>query len=154
EDDPSGGVVDQPGGWPEAELAELSLLLLAPEQPRPDPVQLSLAHRALDSEEQTVVVLSGIVNAVLVDDEGIRQAADLDEAMPVAAGACQARCLETEDGAGMTETDLGHQVLEAIAVEGGGSGVSLVLVDNLDVLLGPSQALGASRQIVLAGGTG
>jgi hypothetical protein len=54
----------------------------------------------------------------------------------------------------VAETDLGHQILEAVATEGGGPGVSLVLVDDLDVFLGPSQLVGAARQVVLASGTG
>jgi hypothetical protein len=90
EDDLSGGVVNQPGGRSEAELTGPGLLLLAPEQPRPDPVQLGFAHGPLDPQQQAVVVLCGIVNAILVDDEGIRQTTDLDETIPVAAGTCQA----------------------------------------------------------------
>src|SRR3954470_4749929 len=54
----------------------------------------------------------------------------------------------------MAEPDLGHQVLEAVPPEGGGAGVTLVLVDNVDVSLGPSELLGTSRQVVLACGTG
>ena len=52
----------------------------------------------------------------------------------------------------MTETDFGHQVLEAIATEGGGPGVSLVLVDDLDALLGPTEVFSTARQVVLARG--
>jgi hypothetical protein len=101
-----------------------------------------------------VQVLSGIINAILINDEGIRQATDLDETTPVAVGTCQAGCLETEHGADVTETDFGHQVLEAVATEGGGPGVALVLVDDLDVFLGPSELVGAPRQVVLARGAG
>src|SRR3954463_14169103 len=54
----------------------------------------------------------------------------------------------------MAESDLGHQVLEAVAPEGRCPGVTLVLVDDVDVSLGPSELLGASRQVVLAGGAG
>ena len=154
EDDLAGGVVDQPGGQPEAELAGPGLLQLAPQQPRAEPVQLGFAHGALDPQEQAVVVLSGIINAILVDDEGIGQATDLDEAIPVAAGTRQARRFQAEDGAGTAESDLGHQVLEAVATDGGGPGVTLVLVDDLDVFLGPSELVGALRQVVLAGGAG
>ena len=154
EDDLSGGVVDQSRGWSESELPGLGLLLLAPQQPRPNPVQLGFAHGAFDPQEQAVIVLSGIINAILVDDEGIRQATDLDEAIPVAAGTCQARRLETEHGTDVAETDLGHQVLEAVATDGGGPGVALVLVDDLDVLLGPTESVGGSCQVVLASGAG
>ena len=150
----AGGVVDQPGGWPVAELAGLGLLELGSQQPRPNPVQLGGAHGALDPQDQAVVVLGGIINAVFVDDEGVGQAADFNEAIPVAATAGQSRGFQTQNGAGAAETDLGHQVLEAIASEGGGPGESLVLIDDLDAFLGPSQLVGASRQVILAGGAG
>ena len=117
-------------------------------------MQLGFAHGPLDPQEQAVVVLSRIINAILVDDEGIGQATDLDEAIPVAAGTSQARGLQAQDGAGTAESDLGHQVLEAVASDGGGPGVALVLVDDVDVSLGPSELLGSLRQVVLAGGAG
>ena len=49
EDDLAGGFVDQPGGGPGAELAGSGLLQLAPQQPRPDPVQLGFAHGSLEA---------------------------------------------------------------------------------------------------------
>ena len=108
-------------------------------------MQFGFAHGAQDSQEQAVVVLSGIIDAVLVDDQGVGQGTDLDESIPVAARTGQAGGFQAEDGAGAAEADLGHQVLEAIATEGGGPGVSLVLVDDLDAFLGPSQAGRRSR---------
>ena len=154
EDDLAGGVVGQPGGQPEAELTGPGLLQFAPQQPRSEPVQLGFAHRALDPQEESVVVLSRIINAVLVDDEGIGQATDLDETIPVAAGPRQPRGFQAQDGAGAAESNLGHQVLEAVAAEGGGPGVPLILVDDLDAFPGPSQTVGGSRQVILAGGAG
>src|SRR3954466_629603 len=154
EDDLAGGVIDQAGGWAGAELAGSGLLQLAPQEPRSDPVQLGGAHRPFDPQEQAVVVLSRIIDAILVDDEGVGQATDLDEAVPVAAGTSQSRGFEAQDGTDATEPDLGHQVLEAVATEYGGAGVTLVLVDDVDVSLGPSELLGASRQVVLACGAG
>ena len=117
-------------------------------------MQFDFAHGALDPQEEAVVVLSRIINAVLVDDECIGQATDLDEAIPVAAGPCQTRGLQAQDGAGAAESDLGHQVLEAVATDGGGPGVPLVLVDDPDAFPGPSQSLGVLRQVILAGGAG
>src|SRR4051794_27896540 len=154
EDHLAGGVIDQTGGRPGAELAGSGLLQLAPQEPRSDPVQLGGAHGPFDPQEQSVVVLSRIIDAILVDDERVGQATDLDEAVPVAAGASQPRGFEAQDGADAAESNLGHQVLEAVASEYGGAGLALVLVDDLDVSLGPSELLGASRQVVLACGAG
>ena len=117
-------------------------------------MQLGVAHGPFDPQEQAVVVLGRIIDAILVDDERIGQATDLDETIPVAAGTSQARGFQAEDGADTAEPDLGHQVLEAVASEGGGPGVALVLVDDVDAFLGPSELLGAASQVVLAGGAG
>jgi hypothetical protein len=47
--------------------------------------QLHLAHGALHAEEQTVVGMAWIVDAVLVDDERADETAELQEGVPVAA---------------------------------------------------------------------
>src|SRR4029077_11826383 len=154
EDELAGGIRDQPGGRPEAELARLGLGQLVGQQPRPEPVRFGGAHGALDPQDQPVVVLSGIINAVLVDDEGVGQATDFNEAIPVAAAPGPSGGFQAEDGAGAAQADLGHHVLETIATEGGGPGESLVLVDDLDALFGPSQLFGVLRQVILASGAG
>jgi hypothetical protein len=117
-------------------------------------VLLGGAHGPFDSQEQAIVVLGRIINAILVDDEGIGQTTDLDETIPVAARTGQARGFQAQDGADAAKPDLGHEVLEAVASQDGGPGVALVLVDDVDPPLGPSELLGAASQVVLAGGAG
>jgi len=46
--------------------------------------QLHLAHRAFHAEEQAVVWMPWIIDAILVDDKCADQAAELDQGMPVA----------------------------------------------------------------------
>ncbi len=67
-------------------------------------MQLGFAHGPFDPQEQAIVVLSRIINAILVNDEGIGQATNLDEAIPIAARTGQARCFQAEDGAGTAAT--------------------------------------------------
>ena len=45
--------------------------------PYPDHVQFGFAHRPLQSQEQTIVEVGGIVNTILVEDQGVSERADL-----------------------------------------------------------------------------
>ena len=114
-------------GYLDAQAARLAALDLAVRRDKPDAVhQMRVAVRRLRSTLQS---FTGIIRG-----QDTRQ---LRDELYLAA-----------------ESDLGHQVLEAVAAECGGAGVTLVLVDDVDVSLGPSELLGASRQVVLAGGAG
>src|SRR3954451_19466226 len=97
EDDPALRIVDQPRGGAEPESAVAGLLELAAQQAGTEPVQFGLAHGAEDPQEQTVGVLRGIIDPVVVDDQGISQGTDFDEGIPIAAGPRQAGRFEAED---------------------------------------------------------
>src|SRR5436305_13294518 len=97
---------------------------------------------------------SGSVDTVLVDDQRVGQGADLQQAIPVAAGAGEAGGFEAEDGPGLAESNLGDQELEAVAIHGGGTGAALVLIDDGDGRLGPTQILSPLHEVVLAGRAG
>ncbi len=117
-------------------------------------MEFGLAHGTQDAEQQTVGVLAGVVDAILVDDQGVCKGADLQQAIPVGARAGQARGFQAEDCPGFAQPDLCDQELEAFAVHGGGAGESLVLIDDGDGRPGPAQLLGSLHQIVLPGGAG
>ena len=74
--------------------------------------------------------------------------------IPVATGASQARDFQAQDGSAMLESDFSDQRLKAIATKGGSARVALVLVNDMNALAGPSQALGPVHQVVLAHGAG
>jgi hypothetical protein len=114
-------------------------------------VQLRLAHGALETEQQTVVEVGRIVDAVLVEDEGVGEGADLEQPVPVGGVAGEARDLEAEDDAGVAEPDLGDERLEGLAIGAGGPGESEVAVDDDDALVGPAERDGALAKGVLAG---
>ncbi len=79
-------------------------------------MQLGLAHRALQAEQQPVVEVAGVVEAVLIQDEGVGEGADLQQAVPVRGVARQAQDLEAEHHAHLAQSDGGDQALEALAV--------------------------------------
>ena len=116
EDQSAGRVEDQADGGTHPEFPPFGAGQLAAEQSVAEPVKFRLAHGAEDAEEQAVGVLAGVVDAVLVDDQGVGQGADLQQAIPVTTGAGQAGRFQAEDGAGLPEPDLGDQELEAVTV--------------------------------------
>ena len=113
-------------------------------------MQLGLAHRALEPEQQAVVEAGRIVDAVLVEDEGRGQRAQLDQPMPIGRVARQAGDLEAHDDAGLAERDFADEFLEAVARGGAGSGLAEVAVDDVDALGRPACGDRAITQRILA----
>src|SRR5262249_37278590 len=152
EDDPALGVVDQSRGRSEPELALAGLVQLASQHSATEPVQFGLAHGAQESQEEPVGIRGGVIDSILVDDQRAGQSTDLNETIPVAAGACQARRFQAEYGPGPAQADLGDEVLKAVTTDRGRPRASLILVDDLDALGGPSQIASATGEVVLPGG--
>src|SRR5579863_733568 len=69
--------------------------------------------------------------------------------MPVRRTACQTRNFQSHHDAHPTQPNLGHQVLESIAVGRCGPGQTQVFIDHDDLIGGPTQALRPPLQIVL-----
>ena len=111
-------------------------------------MQLGLAHGALEAEQQPVVEVGRVIEAVLVADQRAGQRADLQQPVPVGVVAGQPGHLQAEHDPGPAHADLGDQALEAVPVGGRGAGLALVGVDDDDLLGWPSPArppAGAAR---------
>ena len=134
-----------------AQLAAPRLVEDAAAQTGSQHVQLSLTHRALETQQQAVVEVGRVVDPVLVEDQRVGQGADLQQPVPVGRIAGQPRHLQTEHDASMAEPNLGDQLLEAFAIARRGARQSQVGVD--DALLRPAQSQGALAQGILALGT-
>jgi hypothetical protein len=76
-------------------------------------VQLGLGHRSLQAQEEPVVEVPQVVDAIAIDDQGIGQVAELEQSLEVGGVAGQARHLEAQDGTYLAHADPAHQVLEA-----------------------------------------
>src|SRR5262245_8139042 len=77
-------------GQRELELAFARLVELAAMEARANDVQLCLCKRTLHAEHKAVVELGGVVTAILVDHQCAGDGTQLQQAMPVLVGACQA----------------------------------------------------------------
>ena len=76
-------------------------------------IEFVFVEAALEAEQQAVVAMSRCVNRLLIDQYGIDDTAHLDQLLPVAAVAGEARDFPRCDGADLAEADLGHHPLEA-----------------------------------------
>ena len=130
----------------EEEFAAAGLLLQGFERALAEQRQLHLAHRALHAEQQAIVRMPRIVDAVLVDDQRADQPAELEQRMPVAPVAGEPRGLDRDDGADPALADRRQQLLEARAGDAG-TGPAEIIVDHLDG--GPAQGASAIDQAVL-----
>src|SRR5208283_181945 len=81
----------------EEELATTSLLFESLQRALPKDRQLQLAHCALHAEQQPIVGMARIINAVLIHNDRTDQPAELDQGVPVAPVTRQSRRLDRKD---------------------------------------------------------
>ena len=147
----AGRVVDQADGQGHGQFAAAGLGQLSAAEPGPDEVQFGLAHGALQPEQQPVVEIAGVVDAVLVADQCAGQGADLQQPVPVGVVPGQPGNLQAQHDAGVAHADLGDQPLEPFPVGGRRPGLALVGVDGDDLFGRPAQGDRPSAATRIAG---
>ena len=113
-----GGIVDEPYGQRHDQLAAAGLGQLTAAQPGPDEMELSLADLPFHPEDQAVVEVPRVVEAVLVADQGAGHGADLQELVPVGVVAGQPGAFQAEHDPGPSQRYLGDHLLEALPAGG------------------------------------
>ncbi|OWW01895.1 hypothetical protein ATY81_23385 [Rhizobium sp. R72] len=96
----AGIVIDQPGWQGAAELAAPCLVEDAAAQPCLDHMQFGFTHCSLETEQKPVVEACRIVDAVLVEDQGVSKGADLEQTLPVGIVARQTGDFQAHDDPG------------------------------------------------------
>ena len=71
----------------------------------------------IQAQEQTIIVQSRIVDALLVDDQRVGERTDFQQAIPVTTRTSQARDFQAQDRSDVPETDLGHQALKSVTAD-------------------------------------
>ena len=142
-------VVDHAGGKDASVLAAPDLVQDPAAQSRLQDVQLCLAHRSLEAEKEPVVGVRRLVHAILVEDQGVRQRADLEQPMPVGVVPREPRDLESHHNAGPPKPDVRHQPPKPLAPRRGCPRLSLVGVDHNDAIVGPAERRCARSKRVL-----
>src|SRR5262249_33286862 len=111
-----------------------------------------LSRRLLHPEDQPVVGVVAVVDAVLVGDERVEQGAHLEEGVPVLGSAGQAAQLQAEHDADVVQRPLGPQPLEAGAALGRAAALAQVIVDREHALARPAECYRLVGEGVLPGG--
>ena len=133
------GVIDEPDRQRRGQLAAAGLGEQPAAEPGPQQVQLGFGHLAFQAEQQPVVEGTGVIEAVLVEDERLGQRADLEQPVPVGVVAGQAGYLEADD-ARLAHANVGHQTLEALPALGARPGPAQIVVDDHDLVAGHPRA--------------
>jgi hypothetical protein len=149
--DPILGVIVEPDRQPLAQLALGRFMVQARSEPRPDQVQLGLAHRPLETEHQPVVELRRVVYPVCVGDQRVGQRAQIQQLVPVGVVASQPRRLDPEHDADLAQPDIGDQLPKPGARTRRSTGTAQVLIDHPHLAQRPAQRRGPLPQLVLAG---
>ena len=105
-------VVVKPDRETLAQLTTFGFVAQTGGQPGPDQMQLGLAHRALQPEDEPVVEVTGVIDTVGVGDQRVRQRAQVQQLVPVGVVAGQPAHLDPEDDPDLTQADIGDQLLE------------------------------------------
>ena len=102
-------------------------------------VQLRFAHRALQSEQQSIVEQRRMIDAIVVANESIGDAAELQQAIPIRVVPRQARNFQSEHDAHVGQRHFAGEASEAGALVGAGAGQPEIFIDDDHLLLGPTQ---------------
>jgi len=119
---------------------------------RANHVQFGLTHGPLQTKQQPIIERGGIVEPILIQDQGLGQGAHLEHAMPIAGIAGQPRDLQAQDEADAPQSHLRHQPLESEPVRHRCSRVSQILVDDDDLVVRPAQCDRPLAERILACG--
>jgi hypothetical protein len=111
------------------------------------PAQLGLAQGAFETQQQAIVGLANIIDALVIDDDGVHQAAQVQQVVPVAIVARQARDLDAQHRADTTEPNFGDQALKAGSLGAARPGFAQILVDDNHLL--PPQPSRMFSELVL-----
>ncbi len=98
-----------------------------------------MCFRSIQTQEQAIIEMRRIVDAVFIKNQGVGQRADLQQAMPVHRVSSQSRDFQAEHDSGSPQTDLGHQPLESFAIGGRGARLPQIRIDHDDSVQRPTQ---------------
>jgi len=112
-------------------------------------MEFGLGHGALKAEQQAIIMRSGIIDGFFIDDQGLAEGTDFQQARPIAARTGQTRDLQAQDRSNMSQADFCHEPLKPITANDRGSRLPLILIHDLDLRTRPPQILSSLHQILL-----
>ena len=107
-------MVDQANRQRQLKLAAACLVDDAALQARLEDMQFGLTYGAFKAEQQPVIEVTRVVDAVFIENQGLRQRRQFQQAVPVGVIACQPRDFQAEHDADMAVGHFRDQALETI----------------------------------------
>jgi len=112
----------------------------------------ALCFRSIQTKQQSIVEQRRMVDAIVVADERVGDAAEFQQTIPIRIVPRQARNLQSEHNAHVSQCHLAGKASEAGALVSAGAGQPEIFIDDHHLLLGPAQLTRSIGQGVLAGG--
>jgi hypothetical protein len=136
-----------------SELTEEDLKAIPPQSTGTDVLDAALCslgvfNRTPQSEQEAIIHQAGVVDAVGVDDHSAYEPAELDQVMPIASVAGESGGFDAKYRANVACTDIGHQLLEAWAINLAPTRTAEIAIDRAHIM--KTQFSCAVRQVVLA----
>src|SRR5437763_16021842 len=86
-----------------AQFSARGLVADASIQAGPNDVELGFTHRALESQQQSIIEQRRMINAIVVANESIGDAAELQQAIPIRLVPPEARTFQSEHDADVSQ---------------------------------------------------
>jgi hypothetical protein len=148
----SGGRIEIACGQAAAEFTALGLVEGALMEALFEGMEFGLTHGALQAQQQAIVIVAGVVNAIEVADEGFEECTDFEELMPVLGRSSEPGDIETENQSDMIQAHFGHELLEPESALDGRGGLAEVFINHENAIARPAQGKGAIDKAVLQAG--
>ena len=121
------------------------------EHPRAQHTEFELADLAFHPEQETIIRVTGIIDAILIDDPRFDQTAQLKKMAPVTAVSRNARRLETNHRADVASAQPGDEAFEARPCDCAAGRQAEIVIDYLN--LGEPMVSSDVHEVVLTAPT-
>lgn len=113
-------------------------------------MQLGFTHRPFQAQQQPIVVGRRVVDPLGIADQRLTDRADVEQMAPIPVAPRNARHVETENQADLSQRRPGNHLVEAGALAAAGRGLAQILGEDGDPLGRPAQRDGALDELTLA----
>jgi len=148
-EDAAEGVADQPHRQGQGQFAALGFVEQSGREAGAQGTQLQFREQALQAQEQAPIRSGWVVNTVLVADQAVAVATEVEELIPVGAVAGQAGDVVGEDDADLFPIDEGDEFLKARPPLAGAAAAAEVGVDDADLARVPAGSVGTVLEVIL-----
>jgi hypothetical protein len=115
-------------------------------------MEFGFTHCSLQPQQKPVVEARRIVDAVFIEDQGVGKGANLQKALPVGIVARQPGDFQPHHDSGMPHADVADQPLKPLAPGRRRSGLTLIAIDDDDLLVAPAESDSAPAKPILPPG--